>query len=62
MLVQERARRATAGNRMRELLDQALEADDMFVEVENDVEFEEVEGASLSALTHRGARLCRLGL
>ncbi|WFD25014.1 hypothetical protein MEQU1_003723 [Malassezia equina] len=43
MLVQERARRATAGNRMRDLLEQALESDDLFVEAENDVEFEERE-------------------
>jgi len=61
MLVQERARRATAGNRMRDLLEQALEEDDMFVEAENDVEFEAREGACW-CLTGRGARLCRLGL
>ncbi|WFD21151.1 hypothetical protein MCAP1_003409 [Malassezia caprae] len=40
MLVQERARRATAGNRMRDLLEQALEEEELFVDTENDVEFE----------------------
>lgn len=50
MLVQERARRATAGNRMRDLLEQALESDELFVEAENDVDFEAREGAC-SALT-----------
>lgn len=44
MLVQERARRANAGNRMQELLAQAeWESEDMFAEAENDVEFEERE-------------------
>ena len=46
MLVQERARRSTAGNRMRDLLEQEFEAEEMFVEAENDVEFEEREGMS----------------
>ena len=41
MLVQERARRSNAGNRMQELLARGeFEADDMFLEAENDVEFE----------------------
>jgi len=41
MLVQERARRSNAGNRMQELLARGeFEADDMFLETENDVEFE----------------------
>ena len=41
MLVQERARRSNAGNRMQELLARGeVEADDMFLEAENDVEFE----------------------
>ena len=63
MLVQERARRSTAGNRMRDLLEQEFEAEEMFVEAENDVEFEEREGMSMPCLTLcRRARLCRLGL
>ena len=41
MLVQERARRSNAGNRMQELLARGeFEADDMFLDAENDVEFE----------------------
>ncbi|PKI82537.1 hypothetical protein MVES1_003786 [Malassezia vespertilionis] len=43
LLLHSRARRATAGNRMRELLEQQLEDEDtIFAEVENDVEFEQV--------------------
>ena len=41
MLVQERTRRSNAGNRMQELLARGeFEAEDMFLEAENDVEFE----------------------
>ena len=46
---------------MRDLLEQALEEDDLFVEAENDVEFEARDGTCWR-LTGRGARLCRLGL
>ncbi|KAN0064909.1 hypothetical protein ACQY0O_001966 [Thecaphora frezii] len=41
LLVHTRARRSTAGNRMKALLDQELERDELFQEVENDVDFEE---------------------
>lgn len=63
MLVQERARRATAGNRMAALLEQQeVNPEEMFSDADDDVEFEQREGASHGAVgaDDRGARLCRL--
>ncbi|CBQ71314.1 conserved hypothetical protein [Sporisorium reilianum SRZ2] len=39
LMVTSRARRSTAGNRLKALLDQELEKDEVFAEVENDVDF-----------------------
>jgi hypothetical protein len=45
MLVQERAKRASAGNRMHELLAQEdFASEEVFLEAENDADFEEREG------------------
>nr|CDI56604.1 yl1-domain-containing protein [Melanopsichium pennsylvanicum 4] len=40
LMVTSRAKRSTAGNRLKALLDQELEKDEIFAEVENDAEFE----------------------
>ncbi|PWY97900.1 YL1-domain-containing protein [Testicularia cyperi] len=39
LMITGRAKRSTAGNRLKALLDQELEKDDVFAEVENDVDF-----------------------
>lgn len=39
-MVTSRAKRSTAGNRLKALLDQELEKDEVFAEVENDIDFE----------------------
>lgn len=39
-MVTSRSKRSTAGNRLKALLDQELEKDEIFAEVENDVDFE----------------------
>ncbi len=40
LMVTSRAKRSTAGNRLKALLDQELEKDEVFAEVENDIDFE----------------------
>ncbi|KAI3488254.1 hypothetical protein L1887_47793 [Cichorium endivia] len=40
LMVTSRSKRSTAGNRLKALLDQELEKDEVFAEVENDVDFE----------------------
>lgn len=39
-MVTSRSKRSTAGNRLKQLLDQELERDEIFTEVENDIDFE----------------------
>lgn len=39
-MVTSRTKRSTAGNRLKQLLDQELEKDEIFTEVENDIDFE----------------------
>lgn len=40
LMVTSRTKRSTAGNRLKQLLDQELEKDEIFTEVENDIDFE----------------------
>ena len=40
LMVTSRSKRSTAGNRLKALLDQELEKDEVFAEVENDIDFE----------------------
>ncbi|SAM86164.1 related to VPS72-component of the SWR1 complex, required for vacuolar protein sorting [Ustilago bromivora] len=40
LMVTSRSKRSTAGNRLKQLLDQELERDEIFTEVENDIDFE----------------------
>ncbi|KAJ1020314.1 hypothetical protein NDA18_005910 [Ustilago nuda] len=40
LMVISRSKRSTAGNRLKQLLDQELERDEIFTEVENDIDFE----------------------
>ncbi|SPO31605.1 related to VPS72 - component of the SWR1 complex, required for vacuolar protein sorting [Ustilago trichophora] len=43
LMVTSRSKRSTAGNRLKALLDQELEKDEIFAEVENDIDFEAKE-------------------
>ncbi|GAC94232.1 hypothetical protein PHSY_001803 [Pseudozyma hubeiensis SY62] len=47
LMVTSRSKRSTAGNRLKALLDQELEKDDVFAEVENDIDFEANENEAV---------------
>lgn len=49
LMITSRAKRSTAGNKLKALLDQELEKDDIFAEVENDIDFhaDENEGIDI---------------
>ncbi|KAJ9475904.1 YL1_C domain-containing protein [Pseudozyma hubeiensis] len=47
LMVTSRSKRSTAGNRLKALLDQELEKDEVFAEVENDIDFEANENEAV---------------